>query len=112
MATATPTRTRAEAISELWNEDKRLLSAAGDLSDGVGNASSEIVGHLLEIDDARPSEDAWIERVADEVQEAGMFAARRAMIEKFAELVDEAPESLLAQPGSSVLRELRELPHQ
>jgi len=43
------------------------------------------------------------------VEFAGVSAARAAMIEKLAELLDEAPASLVDHPDSKVLRGLRGL---
>jgi len=113
MATATPTRTptptRAARISQMWDDDDRLVNATHDLFNGLSNASSELVGHLIEIDDPRESETEWIHATIETVEFAGVSAARAAMIEKLAELLDEAPASLVDHPDSKVLRGLRGL---
>lgn len=108
MTLQTPTR-RSAAISDTWDDDDRLVSATHDLHNGVANAASELVGHLLQVDDPRESEEKWIGEVIEAVEMAGVSAARPAMIDKLSELIDDAPATLVDYPASDKLRELRAL---
>lgn len=106
MTTATPTR-RAAAISELWDDDDRLVGATQYLYDGLRNAASELAGHLLYPGASSQPDDAWVADVIEQVELVGVTVAREAMIEKMSELIDAAPRSLLEHNASATLRELR-----